>query len=329
VTFLRPDLAAWALTVPVIVACWLVHRALRVGFSRRMSVAARFAALSRRSGGTRDRTVLVAGVLAAASLSLALMRPQAPITRKVPDYERQDLIIMLDRSASMRARDIRPSRFARATRELRTVIRRKPAGIDRFALIGFAEAAVMLSYPTTDADSLLFYLDWIDADPTLLFGTNIGAALDRAIALALKEDRQARPVFLIVSDGEDFGEQLDQALVAARTRGFRVNCIGIGGTGLAPILVPEPGGRETVLRDDTGRAVTTRFTEGTLRRIATTTGGRYVRSATGEELAPAIAAIVDGERRQVGWRTSTERRDLYPVFLALAALAGSAVWVLS
>jgi hypothetical protein len=74
--------------------------------------------------------------------------------------------------------------------------------------------------------------------------------------------------------------------------------------------------------------VLTRFQEGTLRSIATATGGRYVRSATGEELQRAIAAIVGGERRVIGWRTSTAPRDLYPLFLAVAALTGAALWVL-
>ena len=81
-------------------------------------------------------------------------------------------------------------------------------------------------------------------------------------------------------------------------------------------------------RDDTGEPVTTRFTEGTLRQIAAATGGEYVRSTTGDELRRAIAGIVGGERRFVGWRTSTERRDLYPALLAVAAMAGAALWVL-
>ena len=82
------------------------------------------------------------------------------------------------------------------------------------------------------------------------------------------------------------------------------------------------------MRDDTGRPVLTRFAVGTLRDIAAATGGEYVRSATGEELRRAIDGIVGGERRLTGWRTSTERRDLYPALLAVAALAGAALGVL-
>jgi Ca-activated chloride channel homolog len=327
-TILRPDLAPSALLVPLLVAFWMIHRHFRGAFRRRLTIAHRFDRLSRRSTAARDLLVLAAGVLTTTALAVALLRPQASFTRRVPEYERQDLVIMLDRSASMKARDIPPSRFSRATLEIRNVIRQKPAGIDRIALIGFADAAVVLSYLTEDTDSLLFYFDWIDADPTPLFGTNIGAALTSAMDVARKDDRPTRKVFLIVSDGEDYGTELTRALLAARTHGYPVNCIGIGSDRAVPIPVRSLEGQETLLLDDTGRAVTTQFAEGTLRDIATATGGQYARSATGDELRRAIDAIVGGERRVVGWQTATERRDLYPAFLAVAALAGAALWVL-
>jgi Ca-activated chloride channel family protein len=327
-TFLRPDFAAWALALPIVFACWAVNRQLRASFARRLGIASRVAGRTRRRGA-RDAAVLAAGLLTAASLSLALMRPQAPVTRRFPEYQRQDLIIMLDRSASMQARDIKPSRFSRATQELRNFVRHKPDGIDRIALVGFADEAVVLSYLTGDTDSVLFYFDWIDADPAPLFGTNIGAALNNAMAVAAKDDRPTGKLFLVVSDGEDFGSELDHALAAARARGYAVHCIGIGGDEAVPIVIKEAGGRDVPLRDDTGRTVMTHFSEGTLRRIAAATGGQYVRSTTGDELQRAIAGLVAGERHIVGWRTSTERHDIYPLFLALAAAAGMALWVLA
>jgi len=326
-TLLRPDLAPWALLVPVIVACGFVHRRLRERFRRRLAIAPRFAGLSRRSTSARDLAVVAAGAVTAALLAAALLRPQAVVTERVPQYERRDLIIMLDRSASMQARDIQPSRFARATAEIRNVLRQKPAGLGRVALIGFADAAVVLSYLTEDTDSVLFYFDWADADATPMFGTNIGAALTSAMDVARKDDRPSRKLFLVVSDGEDFGSELTRALADARARGDQVNCIGIGSDRAVPIPLRTAEGQQMLLRDDTGRPVTTRFTEGTLRRIADATGGRYVRSTSGEELRRAIDDIV-GERRLIGWQASTGRRDLYPALLAAAALAGAALWVL-
>ena len=170
--------------------------------------------------------------------------------------------------------------------------------------MGFADAAVVLSYLTRDVDSVLFYFDWIEADPTPLFGTNIGAALKSAMDVANKDDRPTRKLFLIVSDGEDYGSELKRAIEMARTAGFRVNCIGVGGDDPVPIPLRNPEGRETYLRDDAGRQITTHFSETTLRGIASATGGRYIRSTSGAELQRAISEIVSGERRILGYRRS-------------------------
>jgi len=326
--FLRPDLAHWGLVVPLLVACWAIHRHARRAFRQRAAIAPRFAGLSRRSSTGRDLAVLTLAVLAGSALVFALVRPQALLSRQAPEYERQDLVVLLDRSVSMNAHDIAPSRFSRATLEIRNFVRQKPEGIDRIALVGFADAAVVLSYLTRDVDSVLFYFDWIESDPTPLFGTNIGAALKSAIDVAHKDDRPTRKLFLIVSDGEDYGSELKRALEMARAEGFRVNCIGVGADDPVPIPLRNPEGRESYLRDDAGRQITTRFSETTLRGIAAATGGRYIRSTTGAELQRAISEIVSGERRILGYHTFTEYRDLYPAGLALAAIAAAGLWLL-
>jgi len=269
-----------------------------------------------------------ASVLAAAATVFALMRPQRLVADRVPDYERQDLIVMLDRSVSMHARDILPSRFSRATRELRNLLRQKPEGIDRIGLVGFADSAVVLSYLTGDVESLLFYLDWLDAESPVLFGTNIGAALKGAMDVAKKDDRPTRKRFLLVSDGEDYGTELKAALATLRAEGYRVDCVGIGSEHAVPIPLTSSDAEDAYLRDDAGRRVTTTFEEATLVRVAATTGGRYARSTTGAELARAMAGVVRGDRRILGWRSATEYRDLYPVGLAVAAIAAAALCLL-
>jgi hypothetical protein len=107
-----------------------------------------------------------------------------------------------------------------------------------------------------------------------------------------------------------------------------VHCIGIGGEEEVPIPIINPDGREAFLRDDAGRVVRTKFEEGTLRQIAAQTGGRYVRSSTGGELAAAIEEIVKGERRVLGWRKTTEYRDLYAMALSAAAVSAALLWLL-
>jgi Ca-activated chloride channel homolog len=326
--FLHPEMASWGLLLPLFLGAWLVYRQVRVTARRRSPIAARFADLSRRSGWPRDVAGLLAALVAGAALTLALTQPQARLSGQTPDYERQDLIIMLDRSASMRAQDITPSRFSRAILEIRNFILHKPDTIDRIALVGFADASMVLSYLTPDLDSVLFYLDWIDGDQPPLFGTNMGAALNSAMNVARKDDRPTQKVFLIVSDGEDQGKELTHALDAAREANYHVDCIGIGSDRAVPIPLPGDGRQQNLLLDDAGHPVLTRFEERTLRDVAARTGGRYVRSTTGHELQEALADIVAHEQRLLGWHVSVEYRELYPLCLLVAALAAGVLWLL-
>jgi Ca-activated chloride channel family protein len=293
----------------------------------RTPVDPRFRSLSRRSTWLRDAAILTLAAIAGGAFVFALVRPQMPLTTRVAQYEREDLVIMLDRSASMRAHDVMPSRFTRATDEIRDFIRNKPDNIDRVGLVGFAGSSVILSYLTKDLDTVAFYLDWIESDPQTLLGTDIGAALKNAREVAAKDDRKTRKIFVVLSDGEDYGSQLTQEIAVFRADGQHVNSIGIGSDNDVPVPVIMPDGKETELRDDDGRIVRTKFEEGTLRRIAIETGGRYVRSREAGDLTRALQEIEAGERRVVGWRTTTEYQDLYPAALAVAGLAIAGLWI--
>jgi Ca-activated chloride channel homolog len=326
--FLRPELATWWQVLPVLLA-FCTSQALYLAYVRRRTpTAERFGRLSRRGGWRRSVAVSLAAMLMGGSIVFALARPQASLTERAPEYERQDLVLILDRSASMRAHDIAPSRFSRAVAEIKNFLQHKPEGIDRVGLVGFAGGSLVLSYLTSDLDTVAFFLDWVDQDPQTLLGTNIGAALKNASEVAAKDDRKTNKIFLLISDGEDYGADLERQVAAYRAAGLRVHCIGIGSDTEVPIPVREADGRETPLRDEDGRIVKTRFEASTLRQIAAATGGEYVRSTTGGELTKAINDIALSERKIVGWRTTTDYRDLYPEALAAAAAAGVMLWIL-
>jgi Ca-activated chloride channel family protein len=326
--FLRPEFAAWWEVLPLLVACWTIRYGYVRALRRAARVEPRFVTLSRRSGRGHEAIVLAMSLLAAGALVFAAVRPQVLLTQRVPEFEREDLVILLDRSASMRAHDIAPSRFSRAVVEIRRFLEHKPEAIDRVALVGFADASVVLSYLTGDLDSVVFYLDWVEHDPQTLLGTDFGAALKSAMDVARKDDRPTRKLFLLLSDGEDYGAELDKQLADYRSAGLRIHCIGIGSDRNVAIPVLQPGGTEALLRDDTGQIVKTRFAESTLRRIAAMTGGQYMRSSSGDELAEGIARIAGGERRILSWRIRKDYRDLYPASLAVAGAAGAILWLL-
>ncbi len=319
--FLRPDLAASLLAVPVASAAWLIYLRYKRAMRRRSGIGLRRDGLSRLSGLRRDGVALALAAIALGALALALLRPQVLLERREPQYERHDLILLLDRSVSMRAHDVEPSRFVRAAEEIKNFLRRKPESIDRVGLVGFSNTAVVLSYLTRDVENLFFYLDWVEQDTQTLFGTDIGAALESARDVARRDTGPTPKIFLLVSDGEDHGAGLARMVSLFREERQAIHTIGIGTD--QEVLVPfvQPGGVESFVRDEDGRMLTTRFDETTLKRIAASTGGRYARSVSGTQLASALEAVVAQERRLVGWQTSRGYREVYRIGLGVAAAA--------
>jgi Ca-activated chloride channel family protein len=318
---LHPELASWLLGLPIAFGAWYLHVYAKRRFRERAAIGSHLQGLSRLSTATRDRINLAAAVLTLLFLTIAVMRPQLMLERRTPDLERADLIVVLDRSASMQARDVPPSRFARAVTEIRTFLTRKPDGIDRVGLVGFAGTSLIISHFTRDLSSLFFYLDWIQEDTETRFGTDIGAALASARELARKDGRPTRKIVLLLSDGDDQGTELPDELLALRATHTRVYTIGIGSDRDVPIPVAGQSGVAAYLYDENGNVMRTRFAEATLRDIAVQTGGRYFRSATGGELAQAIEAAVERERKVIGSTVSTEYRDVYRPCLGVAAAA--------
>lgn len=317
---LRPEMAVWLVVVPALAAGWSLHYLYKWRSRGRGAVAPHVAALSRRSTAGQDATTLLLGLLTAVFLVGAMMRPQVMIERREPQLQRQDLIVVLDRSVSMNARDVRPSRLGRALDEIKAFLQHKPEAIDRVGLVGFAATSIALSYPTRDLDSLFFYLEWARGDPTPMYGTNIGGALATALTAARRDaDDTAVPLFVVISDGEDDGEELEHAIATFRRENLRVHSIGIGSHQPVPMPVAGDDGEE-FLADEAGQVLMTQFNESTLRRVAAATGGRYFRSVTGGELRGALEAAAVAERQQIGWTTTRQYRDLY-----LALLAGAGI----
>jgi Ca-activated chloride channel family protein len=315
--FLQPHQAVWLLAIPVIWIASLLHRWYRERTRHASGLGDRLGSLAPLTGLGRDIALLTLTSVAAVSLVFAAARPQLPT--RTPEYESRDLLLLLDRSASMQAEDIRPTRFQRATLEIRNFLKNKPDAIARVGLIGFAGSSLTLSRETRDSGILLFYLDWIEGDHEPLFGTNMAGALESAFELAGKDAPDRRKFVVIISDGEDESGSLEPTVAKFAAGRIPIYAIGIGSNSEVPIPTEVAGVRD-VLRDDHGLPLTTRFTEGTLRWIAGATGGRYFRSTTGAELGTALTDIARREQRIVGWRTD-ELRELYPWGLATAAFA--------
>jgi Ca-activated chloride channel family protein len=205
--------------------------------------------------------------------------------------------------------------------------------VDRIGLVTFAGSSVITSYLTSDLDNIPFYLDFMEVVPAVTFGTNFGAALkgglalvEKELELAAREGREdtSQKVFVFLSDGEDFGQELEIAIQQTIAAGIPVYAIGIGSNRDAPIPL-RTGDTETLLRDESGAVVSARFDESSLRRIALLTGGSYYRSYTGSELAEVVTGFLESGREIVGQQQVEEPVELYPRLL----LGGAALLVLT
>lgn len=198
-----------------------------------------------------------------------------------------DLCVCLDVSRSMLAADVPPSRL-RSAQEAIADLGRRTRG-DRLALVVFAGQALLRVPLTRDVESMVAIARTADPSEVALGGTDLGAAIDAAVAaLAAAQHRDAaggaadaplEGAVLLVTDGEDPGGAGRAAAGRARGRGLAVHCVGVGSALGSKITMPGPGGREVFLRDREGREVVTRHDAASLRSIAAAGGGRYVDAA--------------------------------------------------
>ncbi len=234
-----------------------------------------------------------------------------------------DIVIALDVSDSMLVEDAERggtlTRIDRAKREITDLLKRLEG--DRIALVAFAGSAFVHCPLTLDYGAASVFLDAIDTDLIAVKGTAIDLALEESLT-ALHDSSVHSKAIILITDGEDHSGRVDELAERAKAEGVRIFPIGIGRDEGAPIPAPKGGFR----RDRRGELIISKLDEPTLQKIALTTGGKYVRSVTGDLDLEQIyndgikASLEDtelGSRRRKRW----EHRFQWWVFLAIGVLA--------
>lgn len=308
----RFGLAHAALATELVPVLALALGALAAGRHRARRRARRLLGpTSARAGSGRADALLA---LACAALALALLGPRLGLrTERVPATG-VDLVLLFDVSQSMRARDVPPSRLARARALAADVLLRLDPG-DRAALAAFAGEAVLLTPLTPDRDALRELLPALDE--TLIAAG--GSRLDRGVREAIRAFRpeSARPrVLLVLSDGEDPERREALGLEAIAPLGARVIAAGFGSAAGAPVPV-----HGSPLLDASGHPVSSTADFGRLAALADPTGGALFRTDRFGTLD--TAALVAAVRRDADTGTDglVERRVPRSVVAWLAALA--------
>lgn len=265
-------------------------------------------------------------LLLLASLALIVTALAQPHFRKKETLvERRgiEVLIAVDVSNSMLAKDIAPSRLEKAKLELAGLVESLKG--NRLGVIAFAGEGIIACPLTLDRGAVKLFLSTVSPNLVSYQGTDIGKAIAAAL-MAFQDKTKDSKALIILTDGDDHGKDTMQFVKKAKEAGVRIFTIGIG-TADGATLPDESGG---IKKDQTGKVVLSKLGEEVLQKIARETGGVYFRSKRGdletESIRKAVGRIA-AKGIQSDW--SVEYEENYQFFLIVAFILLSLEWLLS
>jgi Ca-activated chloride channel family protein len=265
-------------------------------------------------------------LIAALSLTiLALSRPQgATAIVRSPGV---DLVLLMDGSTSMRVRDMGTDRWQRAMQWVRVLTKTLSWTGDRMALATFADIAVPQVRLTRDPNTILFFLDHLDDEPTFRlendtsWNTNVEDAIYWGMKLVETDQQMYGPsknakTFVVISDGQVWSGNVQQAISQAIQRGIAVDVVGVGTSNGGIIPLPRDDKGVLLAGFDPIRSTIDRTS---LREIARAGGGEYFEIGAGSDEQIAARIIQNAARRSGNQQADESLDDLYWYLLTAAA----------
>ncbi len=235
----------------------------------------------------------------------AIARPRSSSQMDKIDTEGIDIILAMDVSTSMLARDFTPDRISAAKDIAIEFISQRPS--DRIGIVVFAGESYTQCPLTTDRATLINLMKEIETG-LIDDGTAIGNGLATAVARMQASDAKSRVVILLTDGVNNAGEITPQtASDIAKTYGVRVYTIGVGANGTAPYPVVTPWGVET-------QNIPVEIDEDLLKDIASTTGGRYFRATDNTKLSEIYSEINKMEKARTTIDSFPVYKELYAEF---------------
>lgn len=235
-------------------------------------------------------------VLAIINLVIALVNLKIGTKTETVKREGIDIVFAIDVSKSMLCEDVAPSRLEKAKQFVGQTISKLKG--DRIGIVAYAGSAFPVLPLTTDYNIAKMFLQQMHPDMVSSQGTSLGDALDLSAEFFNNADATNKLIILL-SDGEDHEELIDDAIEKAEKKGMKVITIGVGTEVGGPIPLKENGQVIAFKRDSEDQVVTTKFTDVTLKTIAKETKGAYLYGSTTQKvtefLADAISKIEKSE----------------------------------
>ena len=253
--------------------------------------------------------LFVLKMAALALLIVAVARPQSSSTNSTSNIEGIDIVMAMDVSGSMLARDLKPDRLTAAKNVASDFVNGRPG--DRMGLVIFSGETFTQVPLTTDHGVMLNMLAEMK-NGLIEDGTAIGDGLATAIS-RLKDSEAISKVVILLTDGLNNAGSVDPYTAAeiAKLYGIRVYTIGVGSYGTAPYPVQTPFGTQI-------QQMKVEIDEKLLTTIANSTGGKYFRATSNQKLDEVYQEIDQLERSKI---EVTEFRRLHEEFYPLVAWA--------
>ena len=244
---------------------------------------------------------------------VAIARPRSSTEMEKVDSEGIDIVLAMDVSTSMLARDFKPDRINAAKDIAIEFIAQRPS--DRMSIVVFAGESYTQCPLTTDRSTLINLMKEVQTD-LIEDGTAIGNGLSTAVARLKDSDAPSRVVILLTDGVNNRGEVHPlTAAEIAKTYGVRVYTIGVGANGMAPYPVMTPWGVEL-------QQVQVEIDEDLLKEIAAQTGGKYFRATDNTKLSEIYSEINKMEKSRTTIDSFPVYKELFPrwAFAALVLL---------
>lgn len=252
--------------------------------------------------------------LALALAIIMLARPQMGV--KVSQEKRSgiEVIIALDISNSMKARDVAPSRLDRSKLLVEDLV--ESFTDDKVGLVVFAGDAFTQLPITADYVSAKMFLNNIDPSLIATQGTNIAEAIDVSMHSFTQETKVGRAI-IVITDGEDHEGGAAEAARAANKAGAQVFILGVG----SPAGTPVPSADGGYMKDLAGQTVMSALNESMCRDIAQAGHGMYIHvdntSAAQHKLNDALSKLQKGETSSVTFSEYNEQFQAFAVIVLL------------
>lgn len=256
-----------------------------------------------------------------ALLIIAFLGPSFGEAQREVKSVGKDIMICVDLSKSMDAFDIQPTRLEKIKFEMKRIV--AAFNSDRIGIIIFSSEAFMQSPLTYDQNALNLFIETMNTSLVPSSGTDFGPPIKMALNKLSDQEgpssQQKSKVIILISDGEDFGEETDEIAKQVQSAGIKLFTLGIGTITGSQIYAGS--GFKT---NRQGEAVVTRLNPTSLQALASRSQGEYFEiNETKNDVSRLISTIVriEGELRDTRIVDVSANRYFYFLLIAVVFIA--------